>query len=167
MVRPATPGDSAVLADIHISSWQTAYQGVFPAGFLEGLDRERRTARFDVQISQGASILVEPDDKPRGFCWFGEPLAAEEGNWVELYAIYVHPSAWGEGHGYRLLRAAQAEMTATGFPRAFLWVLDVNDRARRFYERQGWELTSRLKLEEIGETPVTEVRYEISLGSDP
>ena len=164
MVRPALGEDAAVLADIHVSSWQSTYRGVFDDEFLDGLDRDARQAWFEAQISRGASILVEPDDEPRGFCWYGPPLSNdEEASRAEVYSIYVHPDGWGEGHGHRLLDEAVRDMADSGYEETFLWVLDRNQRARSFYERQGWRLAPQLKLEEIGGVQITEVRYEFDL----
>lgn len=160
MVRPAGVADAAVLADIHVSSWQVAYRGVFEEAFLEVLDREGRADWFEKAIGRGTPIVVEPDDAPLGFCMYGE--SHEEG-WAEVLSIYVHPDHWGQGHGRRLLRRAEVELAELGFSRVLLWVLDSNERARRFYERQGWTLGSRIKLEEMGGVQVTEVRYEVYL----
>ena len=77
-----------------------------------------------------------------------------------MYAIYVHPSQWGEGHGTELLSAAERALSGMGFERALLWVLEQNHQAREFYERRGWVLGRPIKLEEIGGTQVTEVRYQ-------
>ncbi len=165
MVRPAVVADAATLADIHVTSWQVTYRGVFDEGFLEGLDRRRRESWFaDLLARGGVNLLVEPDDQPVAFCWFGDPFAPEEeGGWAELYSIYAHPDHWGMGHGYRLLAHAESEMIEAGYDRALLWVLDRNSQARAFYERQGWELANGIKLERIGGTPITEVRYEYVL----
>jgi GNAT superfamily N-acetyltransferase len=56
----------------------------------------------------------------------------------ELYALYVHPDAWGDGHGSVLHEAAVKHLAANGFGSAVLWVLAGNRRGRRFYERHGW-----------------------------
>lgn len=38
MIRYAEASDAAGLADVHISSWRSAYRGIFPDSFLDGLD---------------------------------------------------------------------------------------------------------------------------------
>jgi hypothetical protein len=59
-----------------------------------------------------------------------------------------------------LLDAAEASMLEAGHERALLWVLNGNTRARSFYERRGWALGKPMRIENIGGTDVTEVRYE-------
>ena len=52
----------------------------------------------------------------------------------ELGRLHVHPDHWHEGVGRALHDAAAAAGATT------LWVIDANERARRFYERNGWVL---------------------------
>ena len=49
-----------------------------------------------------------------------------------------HPRSWGAGHGSALHEAAMDHLAKEGFGEAVLWVLEGNERARRFYERRGW-----------------------------
>lgn len=70
-----------------------------------------------------------------------------------IEALYVVPEAWGTGVADKLYeRIAKV----AGVP-ATLWVLEANERGRRFWERRGWRPTG-----ERDETKVTELQYEIS-----
>jgi GNAT superfamily N-acetyltransferase len=161
VIRPAARDDAIRLAEVHITSWQHAYRGLFPDEFLERLDIDRRIQFFAERIGAGDSVLVsEADGEVVAFCW---PSASSEPGWGEILSIYAHPDHWGKGHGRALLEAGEDHLRGQGFQRALLWVLDANARAREFYERQGWVLGGGLKLEEIGGTQVTEVRYEKEL----
>jgi GNAT superfamily N-acetyltransferase len=163
VIRPAKASDAHGLASLHIVAWQYAYRDQFSEEFLDGLDIETRTAWFTRQIESGSHVLVaEADDEPAGFSFFGE---SNDIGWGEVFAIYVHPDSWGDGHGYELLRASEKGLESAGFARALLWVLAGNTRARSFYERQGWALGKPIRLEEIGGIQVTEVRYERILQS--
>jgi GNAT superfamily N-acetyltransferase len=51
----------------------------------------------------------------------------------ELARLHVHPERWRCGIG-------QALHDAAGDRARSLWVIDRNERARRFYERNGWVL---------------------------
>lgn len=162
-VRPPRPGEARALAEIHIETWRQAYSHVFPQEFLVGLDLDRREQWFDVQIRKGEGLMVaEAGSEPAGFCFFGD--SSDEG-WGEVFAIYVHPDHWGGGHGHRLLADAERRLVGRSHRRALLWVLEKNQQARAFYERQGWVLGKPLRIEEIGGTQVTEVRYERLLSS--
>jgi RimJ/RimL family protein N-acetyltransferase len=56
----------------------------------------------------------------------------------------VRASAYGTGVGHALCEAA------IGSDPAYLWVLDGNERAIRFYERQDFRFDGATKLEEFG-----------------
>ena len=43
------------------------------------------------------------------------------------------------GVGRMLMAEARRRLAEDGFSEAILWVLQGNDRARSFYEREGWE----------------------------
>jgi GNAT superfamily N-acetyltransferase len=157
VVRWATVDDAEALADVHVSSWQRAYTGIFPDRFLDGLDRDRRTRWWRRFIDDGAMVHVSDPDGVVGFC---HADASEDEGWGEVFSIYVHPDHWDEGHGHELLAAAEAKLAGSGHDRACLWVLEANARGRRFYERQGWSVGKPIRVEEIGGVQVTELRYE-------
>jgi GNAT superfamily N-acetyltransferase len=68
----------------------------------------------------------------------------------ELRALYVMPDAWGSGAGGALIDAVLDAIRADGHGEATLWVGEANGRARRFYEREGWEPTGETKASELG-----------------
>ena len=68
----------------------------------------------------------------------GRPGAGPEAGPAELYAIYVVPARWSAGVGRQLLAAVLAQAGGRGYRSISLWVLEGNDRARRFYERAGF-----------------------------
>ena len=62
-----------------------------------------------------------------------------------LARLYVTPDRWERGIGTVLYFAATDHLRAAGFQDATLWVLEHNDRARRWYERLGWRSTGERK----------------------
>lgn len=166
MIRYATVDDAAALADVHVATWQTAYAGIFPADYLAGLDRESRARWWHRFIERGAQVHVAVDGKVVGFC---HADSSDEKGWGEIYAIYVHPDHWEEGHGFQLLAAGESRLRNSGHDRALLWVLEGNERGRRFYERNGWAPGKPIRVEEIGGVQVTELRYEkdLTMSSSP
>jgi len=55
--------------------------------------------------------------------------------------LFVAPAHWGTGLARRLHAAAIDEARARGFGSMRLFTPADQERARRFYEREGWELT--------------------------
>jgi ribosomal protein S18 acetylase RimI-like enzyme len=56
-----------------------------------------------------------------------------------------------------------AQLKATLYSSALLWVLENNQRARNFYEREGWSLDGVRAQEEIGGRSLSVVRYSRAL----
>ena len=165
-VRSARPDDSRRLAEIHVTSWREAYEGLLPDEFLKALSVDSRHEWWSRRLGaleKGGEVLIVGDSEmgsPEGFAFMG-PCSVTEG---EIYAIYIHPRRWRNGLGSELLGAAERTLHGDGFSQAILWVLEGNERGRWFYENQGWAPDGALKIEEIGGTQVTELRYRKKLG---
>ncbi len=54
-------------------------------------------------------------------------------------------------------------MAGQGYRRATLWVLEANQRARRFYEARGWTPDGTSKIDDRGSFQLHEVRYSCAL----
>jgi ribosomal protein S18 acetylase RimI-like enzyme len=84
---------------------------------------------------------------------------------AEIQAIYLVPEAIGLGIGRSLFQAAVDDIVAHGFKAAILWVLDTNERARRFYEAAGWAADGATKTEERPGRDLHEIRYARNLAA--
>ena len=73
--------------------------------------------------------------------------------------IYALEEVWGRGHGAGLMNEAFGRLAAMQYSQVVLWVLDTNDRARRFYERGGFDTDGSVKIDDINGARVSEVRY--------
>jgi ribosomal protein S18 acetylase RimI-like enzyme len=163
LVRRARLEDAAAIAEVHVRTWQVAYEHVFGAEMLATIDvggRERLARRF-VEGDQFDIFLAEDADGVAGFVATGPPDAADETR-RELYAIYVLPRAWGSPAAVKLMGAALAAMRDRGEQAGILWVLEDNPRARRFYEREGWVADGEGETEYLG-VAAPLVRYAIEL----
>ncbi|MFN2169283.1 MAG: GNAT family N-acetyltransferase, partial [Anaerolineae bacterium] len=78
----------------------------------------------------------------------------------EIYAIYLLPKAWGQGHGSALLRQALDKLQAQGLDETTLWVLRDNQRAIDFYQAHGFQADGAAKHETRGDSVILhEVRF--------
>jgi GNAT superfamily N-acetyltransferase len=162
LIREAGAADARGLARVNVVSWQAAYPGLIDQAFLDSLEVDGRTLSWQRILfqSRGRVLVADDDGTIVGFCSVGPAL---DHDWGEVFAIYVDPERWGQGVGTDLLAAGEQELAEAGFTRALLWVLEGNERARGFYERQGWALARPIRIEAIGGTDVTEARYEKDL----
>lgn len=165
LIRWARPEDAAAIADVHVASWQHAYRGILGDDFLDTIDVGSRESWWAGYLGRGARVNVaEHGGSIVGFCNAGR---SSEGGWGEIFALYVHPEHWGTGVGRELIVAGESTIVASGLRRALLWVLEENRRARTFYEGRGWSQGKPIRVEDIGGTQVTEVRYEKDLREAP
>ncbi len=84
----------------------------------------------------------------------------------ELYALYVAPSATGQGIGTALLADAVARQRARACHAMTLWVLRDNLHARHFYEASGWYADGAEATETDGDCTFHDVRYRLVLGPE-
>lgn len=136
-IRPATASDAEALAHLHLDVWDDAYTGLMPQQILDD-----RRAAVDERIERWRAILegdhsnllaVGPDGLV-GFACAGPGRDNDVDTELELKALYVRAAWWGTGVGYVLFEQAVGDRAA------YLWVLANNQRAIRFYERQGFRL---------------------------
>jgi ribosomal protein S18 acetylase RimI-like enzyme len=159
MARLAIPDDARAIAEVHVRSWRAAYRGVVADEFLDSLDVDRRVEMIEGVIRDESKglLVAEQDGHVAGFSMLA---ASYDEGWGEVLAIYASPDYWGVGVGYELMAASVEWLQEQGYQRAMLMVLEDNPRARTFYERQGWSLGKRIRIENIGGRDLTEVRYE-------
>ncbi len=156
LVRPPVESDAPRLADIHISAWRAAYQGVMSADYLDGLNLETHTRGWRRNILEPRPgtfhLVADTESGVAGFCIIGPAEGADAGPAArsaptpagslsasgQLYAINVHPDSWEMGVGSALFAAAEEKLAALGYQRAFLWVEATNQRAIDFYAKRGW-----------------------------
>jgi DNA-binding GntR family transcriptional regulator/CubicO group peptidase (beta-lactamase class C family)/ribosomal protein S18 acetylase RimI-like enzyme len=135
LLRAATAADADKLADIFVAAWQDGYRGVIDDSVLDSLDRDDWATRLAGQ--SGTTVVAESaDGSVAGFISFGEDPEGSENGYVA--SLYVDPRAGRRGTGRRLLEHAVAALEAAGHAGVTLWVFEANERARRFYEANGF-----------------------------
>jgi 8-oxo-dGTP pyrophosphatase MutT (NUDIX family)/GNAT superfamily N-acetyltransferase len=78
---------------------------------------------------------------------------------AHISSVVTDPARWGEGLAGSSLTGVMSQARRRGFARCQLWVMEQNPRARRLYERAGFELSGRRpRRHDHGETMVHYVR---------
>ncbi|BCJ52159.1 hypothetical protein Asp14428_36340 [Actinoplanes sp. NBRC 14428] len=96
-----------------------------------------------------------PGERLVGFTYLGP---GEDDGVAELSAIHADPAFVGTGVGRAMMLDALPALARIA-PRAVLWVLEGNARARRFYERGGWTADGVTRMDTLGNEPVRHLRY--------
>ena len=126
-IRRATAADADAVADVYLASFHATYD--FPL------------AHTDEQVRDWIRGFLSRGDAEGRWTW----VAESDGGIVALLVLdesgidqlYVDPSRLGHGIGSRLVALAKEERPGG----LALYTFQVNDRARRFYERHGFVAT--------------------------
>lgn len=148
-MRTATAKDIHRIERVYLRSWRGAYKAVLDADELEELGA-RRVRDFDWAAgirAPDAEVLVgfDADGALAGVAQAKEVLDATR-NLPEITMLYVDPAAWGTGLATELLAACTDWLASRGHHHARLRVAANHPRARRFYEREGWDRDRDLEL---------------------
>lgn len=161
-IREAVIDDAPAIAEVHIASWRWAYRGQLPDETLDALEVAERETRWREAIPDPSTIVLVAvvNGAIVGFVSTGpaDDDDASPGT-AELYAIYLEERAAGHGVGRALLERAVDGMRTAGFSQASLWVLDSNERGRRFYERAGWAWDGKRSSHQVQCSNMPVVRY--------
>jgi GNAT superfamily N-acetyltransferase len=170
-VRRGRVADAEQVAQVHVLSWQIGYRGLLPQPLLDGLHPTQRVPRWTTTLSQAAwpargTLVADDAGDIVGFADLCPTQDDDQdaGKVGEIVSFYVLPTVWEQGVGHGLMSAAVRSLDAAGFTCATLWVLETNDRARRFYTHLGWEPDGAVRDEVVGEAPIRDVRYRYPLG---
>ena len=143
---------------------------MMPDAFLEALSIEDGVARWkgslDGEALSGNRTFVTESDDGRliGYATVGPDEDPKRGL---LLLMYVLEEAWGTGVGRALMRAAEGALRESGYNQAVLWVLERNERARRFYEAAGWRLDGGRQTHGYGGVELEALRYAVVLDPEP
>lgn len=128
------------MADLHAASWRLAYRGALSDAYLAGdIVADRRqvwASRLSSPLPRQRVFVCEESGVMRGFAC---AYLQEDAQWgCLLDNIHVGASAQRQGLGSRLLGAV-AESCAALTPASglYLWVLQGNEVAQKFYRAHG------------------------------
>ncbi|MDE7357815.1 MAG: GNAT family N-acetyltransferase [Lachnospiraceae bacterium] len=165
-IRPMHPTDDRfAISRIYEEGWKYAYKGIVPQAYLDSIPTGQWASKLD-QEGVGSLVAVA-DGKLIGTTSYCKSRWADFGESGEIISIYFLPQYMGRGYGRELLYAAVGELEKLGFEDIFLWVLEENGRARRFYGRCGFVPTEYDMWHEIGGKALREIQYRYSAGTSP
>lgn len=157
-IRKARKQDISRIAEIIVFGKRVAYRDIFRDDI--GSFNELQVLAVAEEILGNPALLerivVYDDGIVKGV------IAVEStGRSAEISNFYVEPFFKGEGIGTSLLQYVISEMKSMGLSKLFLWVLEENLPARRFYEKAGFRSTGDSKL--LGDTGKIDLYYELLL----
>ena len=120
--------------------------GMSEAAAAARADDQQSQAFRDGRAAPGHHVrAVVENDRTIGYVWYGPEADASDDRWW-LWDIWVNGSDRGRGVGGEVLALVEAEVRRLHGTSLGLSVLGSNDRARRLYERSGYEVvTARMR----------------------
>ncbi len=160
--RPAVLTDAEAVAFLHARSWRENYRGAMADAFLDGeLPEERlrvwRKRLDDPLGNQFVQVAFDCADLVGFVCVYG----AHDPQWGSFVDnLHVAHASKRNGIGSSLMGQAGVWLG----PRysdlgVYLWVLEANSSARRFYERLGAQNAGASIMETHGGAVVRSCRY--------
>ncbi|MGW1712502.1 N-acetyltransferase family protein [Streptomyces sp. NPDC002156] len=165
--RQAWPEDASAVAGVYVRSWQAAFASLVPQHYLDAMDPSREEPEWKTRIAEtrwpSSGVLVaETEAGIVGLAGFGpsqeSPVIAEIGT------LYVMPEVWGTGVGKQLMLATLTALGQADYAQATLWVLEDNERARRFYEAADWRADGAAVEDTTGGASLNKLRYRRPVG---
>jgi L-amino acid N-acyltransferase YncA len=163
VIQYATQDDAKHIANIHVSAWQAAYDGLMPDTLLNNLNVLDCEQAWQERLLQGCKVLIANAlDQTLGFLSYcpSRDTDANPEKTAEISAIYLAPTQWHKGIGTALYQAMRNEVLKLGFTDITLWVLETNEPAKLFYERLGFTTSGDTKIEIIETIELKEIRYK-------
>ena len=157
-IRKLCPDDDLfAVSSVYEQSWKSAYQGLIDQNYLDNL-----SSGFWVPVLQQPerrTLLLLDQDAVVGVIGYCASRTPELADWGEISSLYLLCEYWGTGYGQHLFAHAVKALQEEGYHKLFLWVLEENRRAGRFYEKLGLQPADLHREQRIGNTAVREIVY--------
>jgi len=166
-IRKVSVEETDEFVECHIKCWQAAYKGIMPDDFLNSMpsNHEKIAELFRQGINESCGYeycCVIYNGKMIGKLGFSKCLDDDKTGAGEIHAIYLLDDYWDKGYGRQLMEFAMENLKEMGFREIVIWLLDENSRARRFYEKFGFEADGTTKEIDLSETLI-EIRYVLTI----
>lgn len=151
-MRPATTDDGRGIGVVHAAAWRAGFGHLLDTAFLARACAGRldgwRDAIGPVLELRNLVLVAGQGADIWAYSQSGEP--DDDGEGLEIFAFYCHPTAWGTGIADALM-GETCGVLSTAATRAILWTPSGAARAQRFYERWGFVRTGRDRVETLGD----------------
>lgn len=159
--RDAEASQAGLISHIFSTNWRKTYRGLINDDYLKRLPDEYwvPSVRSWLESGQLYGLMVYEDGRPVGCAIYGRGRDAGYEDWCEIVSLYIHPDVLHRGVGSALLQETLRLMREDGCSRFYLWAIEGNHLADRFYLKHGFRRTSDRVPYRIGGQDVADVRY--------
>lgn len=169
LLRDARVEDAAEIEAVHYAAREAIYRGKVAQWPPVGLSREARVERWADWLADTSihCIVAERSGEIIGFSTVRPTPDEDEApdRVAEMPTLYVRPDSWRSGLGRLLCSAALTRVAQLGFEELTLWVLEMNTRARAFYEAVGFAPDGAIKIDTGTPEGLVAHRYRIAINA--
>lgn len=164
-IRRGIEEDSEIISKIYAESWKCAYKGMVPDEYLKDLKDDFWVEKFKNWISEGNLNvkIIYADDKAAGAIAYGKSRDDKFSDYAEIWSFYLIPEYYRKGLGTKLMKSVLCEMRDEGYKHCYLWVLETNNNARRFYEKIGFRSNNDKCHSKILNKDLIDIRYVLDM----
>jgi len=149
-ITPATPEDARYIEEVRYKTWLATYPNTKLGITIDDIEDRFKDSFSEEKLTKGVERLKTPgtftfvakqDKRVIGMC-----VVSRSDDKNHLRAIYVLPDAHAKGVGNALWQKAKEKLDPT--KDTYVEVADYNQKAIRFYEKQGFVDTGRRRTDE-------------------
>lgn len=158
MIRKAAEKDASRIAEILIFSKRVAYRSIF---------QNDKVSFGEMQVLPLAMEYIKNPELLEHIFVYDEfvkgmiNIQLHDGNSAEIKELYIDPFFQNQKIGSQLLEFLEVQMQNLGISNIFLWVLEKNDTARKFYEKHHFRATTEKALEKGTEEYIIQYRNSL------
>lgn len=154
MIRSATKNDISRIAEILVFSKRSSYRDIF---------KNDKVSFNEIQVLPIATEFINnPKLLENRFVFDDEfvkgMIYIEIGDDIEIVELHVEPFFKNQSIGSKLISFIDDYACKLSITNIFLWVLEKNDIARKFYEKHGFTHNGERKL--VDGTPEYILKYK-------
>lgn len=161
VIREAKLKDCAGIARVQVDSYQSAYAGIFPEGYIAHFTYAEQEGDWKKWFgSNKDEMLYLAENQPEeicGYCLFKIKKDIYPGYDAEIVALHVNRRIHRQGVGSVLLDKAMQELQIRGCTSVMLWTLRDNP-IRNWYERLGGKAIGEKKFD-VDDCEIVEIAY--------
>lgn len=139
ILRPAGVADADAVGALHAASWRAHYRGAYADAYLDGDLVGERCGVWRTRLADPRGAVTVLAEDAGAVVGFVHVVVDDDPRWGSLVDnLHVTSGRRGSGIGTALHAAAVAAvLRSAGMPRMYLWVLEQNTAAQRFYAARG------------------------------
>jgi ribosomal protein S18 acetylase RimI-like enzyme len=154
-LRTASSHDAEQVALLHADSWRRHYRGAYSDSFLDGDVVSDRRSVWSSRLASPANSMTVVAEDGTGLAGFVHVVFDDDDRWGSLIDnLHVSHDRQRTGIGAALLTSAARSVADRGSARSiYLWVLEQNTAAQRFYQAFGGSCVDKAVVSPPGGIP--------------